>query len=1279
MSTGKADKTLKIADDVVKKELAPFASGTLLQPDEDQKKRIKRFVKKNFKQRVRKYPPPANAPSGAQRTSISENAQGLNQSSAGSMQDKDWPLERIHSRVPETSTGEQDRLQVPREPQGEKITNLSKYIKTLEDQALQSDPELFEEPTNLPRNEACSDCRKSQVSLAFALQSDTKLIHLFQRRCIHDEFGIEDPVRARESAIPKPKARSNLIVKAAAPAKRLAGVKQALAKDGSPQDHSLQNTRVTRSPSTAPNLAVISDSPDPLSIEDPLDPNFASNEPFPPGFDRGRFPSQRRRRGNKFYTPERPPTTSFKVVPSDSALFGDRIPRHAPVKSVGTTQYRVRGTSGQFRRSHNLLDTVPSQDILKRESARRVNSDQTLKELTQIVASGQASPSQLDMFKKYIDKVGASVHFLESDAQRQKTVQPASMNEDTVMADMPHESHQSAASTQICLTQWHTDSLRQMAKSMIVPLKRELSPVSRALATALDPDLERLVAVLVTDKSATPRPNVKETRYHITEEDQERLVEDEDLLKYIDISPSVYSAPDAKSVQPKFVRVETKVVDPAYRPQRTISSLLRNRELGSDTRGRYLETLSELRLRNAETIEPWRYWKGASGDIVAAAWASDSTTYAVGAAAHTNVEDLQYNRPCNLMLGELTSNVLTELPDHRVNRRRPETIPSGPNATQAVYDACDPMVYQTVTSIAFSLTGTRMYTASHDQTVKIWDVPRKRCMATVPHDAWVTSIEASPQRAGLFATASKCIQDSIRIYYSQASDDSLCRTQFSSSRAQKKPFRQIYPECLRWGPTPQTSHLLLAGFQQWSDEGEGGPGEGQLLLWDANAFQAVKVSPSSQSVYAAAWHPTQPFFATAGAPGSVITDKLTTKSVVRTWDVRSSTHFTMEYECSALDMQDITFSPLDSNLVAAGCIDGTSFVWDFRRPDQPLHRLRHGRPIVGWDHGEDAGVMMSLWGHGGTLFYTGSSDGIIKAWDIRRHPQDVLVRNVAQFGAGIQSGAFSPDGTNLLVGDADGGVHILSSAPSGPRIEKYDRGSNCKEETIRLVRAPDGSGRKLSQDDENPGTEGREAADELLSSGSLEYFPNVGVGRGPNYHGPYSSYWRKEPAESNKRGRLKPEIDEKQPFSRYGERRDEIANGRRVWLEARRAMILNQRNTSKPEEDEKITRVLGRLRENLMLHVPSEADTSRSSSMTRTPNQNGTPGRPQLLLARQRSSSVKQSSSSKASDYDSAHDMSDTDITESEMVEENYWWPRLGEDEIEMARAGKRKVDQKLY
>ena len=197
---------------------------------------------------------------------------------------------------------------------------------------------------------------------------------------------------------------------------------------------------------------------------------------------------------------------------------------------------------------------------------------------------------------------------------------------------------------------------------------------------------------------------------------------------------------------------------------------------------------------------------------------------------------------------------------------------------------------------------------------------------------------------------------------------------------------------------------------------------------------------------------------------------------------------------------------------------------------------------------------MSLWGTGSSLYYTGSSDGSIRAWDVRRHPQDVLVHNVAQLGAGIQSGAFSPDGTHLLVGDATGGIHVLSSAPWEPLPNE-----DCQKERryegapIDIIRAWDGSGRVIGGDD-NPGTLGIEAGMDLLLTEQLTLNREYGPGKGPNYDGPYALKDRQEKEDSNI-GRLNKEVYRQQPFSRNGKPRPERAEPIRILAAARRELL----------------------------------------------------------------------------------------------------------------------------
>lgn len=600
--------------------------------------------------------------------------------------------------------------------------------------------------------------------------------------------------------------------------------------------------------------------------------------------------------------------------------------------------------------------------------------------------------------------------------------------------------------------------------------------------------------------------------------------------------------------RPGFVRVEVEVVDPAHKPQRSFASLLRHRELGSDSKGgRFRNIQSELRVKTSQNILPWRSWKRASGDVVTCAWAPNSLTYAVGAAAPSNNEDLQYNRPHNLLLGDLISNVLQELPDHRVERPQPDMIPDGPNSSHDMYNNLDPMIYMTVSSLQFSRNGSQLITASHDKTAKVWDIPSSgtaTCLHTLYHDTVVTGIDVSPHYNGLFATASKTVENSVRVYSSESLDvdgSILSSVNFSSPRAQRKLNLELYPECLRWGKTPNTSHILLAGFQQWGDADSERLGrEGEICLWDVHKEERLSISPSVVGVLTAAWHPNYDMFAVGGVPVScsLLSHPLTTRSIVRVWDTRTLKRYAVEYECPALDMQDVTFNPLHSNIVTAGCTDSATYVWDFRRPDEVLLKLQHDRPLTEWDHTRtqeeaDAGIMMTLWGLERSHLYTGSSDGIVKCWDTSRAPEDALVRNVADLGAGVQSGAFSPDFSHLLIGDSDGVVHVLTSAP-------VDRWHNYTEtdddapalEPIKLIEAEDPNRPK--------GNEGILAARKLLQTGQLVLNKSYGVGQGPNYSGPYARYARMEgtdPAVTD----LLPPFDAMQPFSRYGQKRREIA------------------------------------------------------------------------------------------------------------------------------------------
>ena len=1254
-----------VATEIVDEKLKDLPLANLMHPTHDQRKEIKRFVKGSYSRKVLSFPKSSPKDSNSLiKEQLRRREWDHESASTETSLEGGLPSPSLQ-RVGASSTSRPSSSRVlAASPRGQpvKITDLGEYLKKLEGETSPAELSVFEDP---------SPVRPSA-------------------------FVTEDQVIQKKSH------RSS-------PAVRTTSADRVVHK--SLGDH---RCFVSSPPVT---LAVV-------EKQAGLDSNTEPN--FPPDFDRGRYPYLRRRRGNKFYTPERPqkPITETQAKP----MIAKADQRLAQVQGSDDRSDSSNSATKQER------SNVPISQIL----VHRVTTDLKIKTLCRAVASGEASSAQIKAFQELTAESGQPRSFdlslgvgSESGSRDQTTdlerESDGSQSEDSLDLSTDEGHADSAPTSEMEDDQYARDSakildgaslphkfqvygkndeggkhplpprpqllearshmrqpftsqksggnihskqpqlgirLRQITSSMPrSPLDQiPQTPVVRKLETAYDPNLEHTVAVLMTGDHENSLNGNKALRYVITPADQELLLHQQTIFKYADLVPEEYEDRGSKVKERRLTMIESRVVDPSRRPERHIPRLLRNRMLGTDSRNRNVNTQIELRQRVAERLESWRSWKGASGDIVAAAWGSDSTTFAVGAAAHTNPEDVQYNRPCNLLLGDLIVNTLTELPDHRVPRPKPELLGDTYNARQAVYEACDSMIYETVSSIGFSSSTDRMYTASHDRTVKIWDTSakEKKCIQSFVHNAKVTSVEVSSHLHGVFATASDVIEDSIRVYYTNPDESNYAHVSFSSSRAQLKQKWRIYPECLRWGPTVDTCHLLLAGFRQWEHGNDEVAREGQLCLWDVNASKAIKVIPSSQGILAAAWHPTLPFFATGGAPGSTVTDRYITKTVVRTWDLRSPKHYSMEYECSALDMQDITFSPLDSHIVTAGCTDGSSFVWDYRSPNKPLHRLRHGNPLVDWDHTRgrreevDTGVMMSLWGVGGSLFYTGSSDGRVKAWDVRRHPQDVLIRNVAQLGAGIQSGAFSPDGTNLLVGDADGGVHVLTSAACGPRPIDDISDKISPELPITLIRAPNGSTLTINPDLEDPGTEGRDAAKYLTDSMQLNYDTELGVTQGYMYEGPYANDWKQQAHDPKVRAlSRKQSAADKQSFLRSPEENKEVEESRRGLIRARKRRIQE-------------------------LYDPVEAAQEPKAKKIHTDNAHTDPKNPRdnpplsqsEIKARKNDELFENAREAARRAAEEFEESQWNVIPESEMVEENYWWPHLGALEIERARAG---------
>jgi hypothetical protein len=205
--------------------------------------------------------------------------------------------------------------------------------------------------------------------------------------------------------------------------------------------------------------------------------------------------------------------------------------------------------------------------------------------------------------------------------------------------------------------------------------------------------------------------------------------------------------------------------------------------------------------------------------------------------------------------------------------------------------------------------------------------------------------------------------------------------------------------------------------------------------------------------------------------------------------------------------------------VTASCTDGNTYVWDTAQGDQAVHILQHGDSLDNPIHElplelADTGVKFASWGQSVNRFYTGASDGKVKAWDITRQPGDAFVRNVLTVTGGISAGSFSKDFTQLVIGDATGKVHLLKiddcdvddevAQPAKPlpgrrALEQGGLLPNAVKRPKVVIPhpeppPPDSFAIEADQT-------GQELAQIYVEEGQLRVHPDPGVGaiRGPNY------------------------------------------------------------------------------------------------------------------------------------------------------------------------------------
>ncbi|KAH6848380.1 hypothetical protein B0I37DRAFT_377485 [Chaetomium sp. MPI-CAGE-AT-0009] len=568
-----------------------------------------------------------------------------------------------------------------------------------------------------------------------------------------------------------------------------------------------------------------------------------------------------------------------------------------------------------------------------------------------------------------------------------------------------------------------------------------------------------------------------------------------------------------------------------------VHSLLFAREISGPRLGaaRCLRNFhNEFRTCREDALERKAEWTGCAGDIFTITWVSNDG-FLCGTTEHSDAHNQQYNKPGNLVLGSCPDVTLRAYPEHRIVR---PVVKKGENSTEAMRQSQDPWLYSSVVSSDYDEAHDRAFTCSFDRTVKIWKVEKSglsmNLLGEWKHDGNVNFVAASKHESGIVATAADVAADAVRIYNIDATN--ISRTPFrphSCSRVTDERGNEVstekwayYPATMQWGLAPNVRHLLLVGYSPRSRTGDDSDipelrrDSGELCLWDGVTGERWRVtSATTQNVFEVLWHPSQDSFIAATSPLGLDLEP-SVRTQIRIFRPADKDEFGVKayspiktLDCTAIDINELTIMPNSFSYcyVTAGCTDGNTYVWDTARGDKPIHVLRHGQPIDeyrGDREREDVGVKFCAWGTTPDRFYTGSSDGVVKVWNVRSLDKP-LVRNLLQAPAPITAGMFCPDKSRLVVGDASGRVFMCSineeKAQSMASIKvplPGGRGFKTIQRPPAIIPHPDppapthdAEGRLIAS--ESGPTMGRA----YLDSFQLErhFNPTIGVVQGPRY------------------------------------------------------------------------------------------------------------------------------------------------------------------------------------
>jgi WD40 repeat protein len=365
-----------------------------------------------------------------------------------------------------------------------------------------------------------------------------------------------------------------------------------------------------------------------------------------------------------------------------------------------------------------------------------------------------------------------------------------------------------------------------------------------------------------------------------------------------------------------------------------------------------------------------------------------------------------------------------------------------------------------VTSAAFSPDGSRIVTASNDETARVWDAATGKAIATLRgHEDWVISAAFSPDGSRI-VTASE--DKTARVW------DAVKGTTIAVLAGHGKRIRSA-------AFSPDGARIVTAAEDNTARVWDAASGKSILVLSGHEPATGILASIEN-SVNSAAFSPDGARIVTASD------DK-----TARVWDAVTGKAVAV-LSGHAARLSYAAFSPDGSRIVTTSW-DNTARVWD-SASSRAIAVLRHedgvtsaafspdGSRIVTTSHDNTArvwdattgNVVTTLRGHeewlnspafspDGSRVLTASGDRTTRIWDVATgHSIAVL----AGHGKSVDFAAFSPDGSRIVTASRDSTARVWDSA-SGKAIAVL-KGHDLWVHSAAF--SPDGSRIVTASDDE---------------------------------------------------------------------------------------------------------------------------------------------------------------------------------------------------------------------